>query len=144
MNWTRLNSNEEGDWINQRNDVFDSYFLIASKDKKEASIFNINSNGVVTSRDAWVYGFSKWELEGNMKSTINFYNSQLRNLKLKKKSNSKIEVEDFIDTDETKISWSRALKQALNSDKERLLDKAGGINKKFQALKLSPNFPLAN
>jgi len=119
MVWTKLNSNDEGDWINQRNDVFDTFFAIASKDKKCDAIFNINTNGVVTSRDAWVYSFSRISLEKNIKSTIDFYNDQLKIFQDEKKSNSKLEVENFIDTNPIKISWSRALKQALNSGKVR-------------------------
>ncbi|MBK9413058.1 MAG: DEAD/DEAH box helicase [Bacteroidetes bacterium] len=119
IEWKTLNANVDGDWINQRSGEFDNLFLIASKDKNEDSIFNINSNGVVTSRDAWVYNFSKKNLKLNIGRTIDFYNLQLVGLQKEKRKNASVKVEDFIDPDENKISWSRSLKQALDKGKER-------------------------
>ncbi|GAA7318943.1 DEAD/DEAH box helicase family protein [Helicobacter pylori] len=52
--------NNKGDWINQRNDAFDKLIPL-KRDKKlqNPSVFDINSNGVATGRDPWVYNFSK-------------------------------------------------------------------------------------
>ncbi|GAA7313193.1 hypothetical protein HpM067_00500 [Helicobacter pylori] len=55
-----ITPNEKGDWINQRNDGFEK--LIPLKRDKKLKIFNtifdLNSNGVATNRDPWVYNFS--------------------------------------------------------------------------------------
>jgi predicted helicase len=117
--WKQLIPNKEGDWISQRNNLFETFIPIASKDKKENCFFNINTNGVVTSRDAWVCNFSKEELSSKMKSTIDFYNSHLLDFQTEKIKNIDINLEEYIDTDAKKISWSRALKQAFNSGKKR-------------------------
>lgn len=114
-----LQPNEYGDWISHRNDKFDEFIPFASKSKKDNAVFDINSNGVVTNRDAWVYNFSSLSLEQGMKKTIKFYNEQLKIFSERKAINKKVEVEDIIDTNASKISWSRALKQALNSGKNR-------------------------
>ncbi|GAA7025098.1 DEAD/DEAH box helicase [Helicobacter pylori] len=52
--------NNKGDWINQRGDDFDKLIPL-KRDKKlqNPSVFDINSNGVATGRDPWVYNFSK-------------------------------------------------------------------------------------
>ena len=57
-----------------------------------------------------------------MQSTIEFYNDQLKAFRNAKTKNTELKVEDFIDTDPSKISWSRALKQGLNSGKSRIKD----------------------
>ncbi|GAA8817039.1 hypothetical protein HpRN124_03320 [Helicobacter pylori] len=52
--------NAKGDWINQRGDEFEKLIPL-KRDKKLKifdTIFDINSGGVVSGRDPWVYNFS--------------------------------------------------------------------------------------
>jgi len=119
LKWKQLKPNEHGDWLNQRNDLFETFIEIGSKKKIKEQFFTTNSNGVVTSRDAWVYNYSKAALKQNMENTVAFYNQQLRDFSEESSKNSKLKVEQFIDTDPKNISWSRALKQALNGLKSR-------------------------
>ncbi|MBQ8848019.1 MAG: DEAD/DEAH box helicase [Candidatus Gastranaerophilales bacterium] len=112
---TMLKPNEHNDWLNQRSDLFGTYPTIGDKDATNKNkFFSIYSGGVVTSRDAWCYNSSKEQLIINMQNTINFYNSQ----RIDYLNNREIEVEEFINTDSTKISWSRALKNSLKLNKE--------------------------
>ena len=125
MNWKTLKPNEHGDWLNQRNDVFDTFIPMAPDkkfDMKSQSFFTTYAIGVATNRDAWVYNFSKNELEQNMKRTIEFYNEQQTEFLKAKEKNSKLKVDTFIDTDPTKVSWTVNLKK----DIER------GLQHKFQ------------
>lgn len=111
MIWRQLLPNEQGDWISQRNDVFDTFISLepAKKfDMKTQTFFNTNVIGVNTARDAWVYNFSKKQVVENMKKTIDFYNEQQMKFKINK---SKTLIEDFIDSDSTKISWSVNIKK---------------------------------
>lgn len=57
--FSEITPNNKGDWINQRNDGFEKLIPL-KRDKKlqNPSIFDINSNGVATNRDPWVYNFS--------------------------------------------------------------------------------------
>lgn len=51
--------NNKGDWINQREDAFEKLIpLKRDKKRQNPSVFDINSNGVATGRDPWVYNFS--------------------------------------------------------------------------------------
>ncbi|MDR1492973.1 MAG: DEAD/DEAH box helicase family protein [Planctomycetaceae bacterium] len=112
MELQTLAPNEHGDWINQRNDVFSTFISLEPKDKfdvKSNSFFVVYSNGVGTSRDAWVWNFSKEKILNNMKFTIDFYNSQVKDFKGIIKQNTEIKVEDFVDTDTKKIAWSSSL-----------------------------------
>lgn len=120
MQWKPLKPNDHGDWLNLRSDVFESFIVLGSKDKKEKrTFFQINSNGVVTARDSWVYNFSKEKVNINMKNMINFYNQQVDGFIFELERNPKIEVAGFSDRDPSKISWSRALQNSLKGKYKR-------------------------
>ena len=119
MDWQILKPNKEGDWINQRNDKFKEYIPLIDKDNKnnKETFFTMTSNGVVTSRDSWVYSYSKVNLEKNMKETIDFYNKEIEKiLEIRNKDKNKA-IEDIIDINPRNISWSRDLKKKANSYK---------------------------
>jgi predicted helicase len=110
--WKRLLPNEHGDWISQRNDIYDTFIPIESENKfdvKTQAIFTINSRGNETARDAWVYNSSLEKLKTNTQKSTAFYNKQIKDFKKTKESQSQLKVKDFIDTDPTKISWSSSL-----------------------------------
>jgi len=112
MPWQILQPNEHGDWLNQRNDLFETYIPINSDKKfdlKTKSYFVLNSRGNETGRDAWVYNSSKRELEANMQRSVAFFNNQVVEYIEAKKENLYLKAEDFIDTDAQKISWSSSL-----------------------------------
>lgn len=109
-----LKPNEYGDWINKRNDDFLNYIPLAPDKKfdiKTQSIFNLNVIGIATNRDAWVYNFSNAKVTENMQRMIAFYNEQTIAYSQAITYNPKIAVEDFIDTNPQKISWTRALRK---------------------------------
>jgi len=106
-----LHPNEHGDWINLRNDNFSSYISIAPPkryDSNAQSFFETNAVGVATSRDAWVYNYSREALLKNVQRMISTYNHQ--RIKL---HNGEI---DDLTKDETMISWSRALTRNANNN----------------------------
>lgn len=104
-----LTPNEHGDWIAMRNESFDTFILMAPEKKfdlKTQTIFNTYSNGMVTSRDAWVYNFSKRKLYENVSNMIDYYNTE---------RNRTNEI-DKINNDLLKISWSVNLKNDLKNN----------------------------
>jgi predicted helicase len=107
-----LQPNEHGDWLNMRNDVFESFIPLEPEkkfDKNSFSFFTLNSLGVFTNRDAWSYNFSREKGQVNISKLIAFYNKQVKDYKKAKSENIKIEAKDFIDKDPTKISWTSSL-----------------------------------
>ncbi|MCR5834638.1 MAG: DEAD/DEAH box helicase family protein [Selenomonadaceae bacterium] len=77
-NFKPLTPNDKGDWINQRGDKFDNYLPLAPAKKFDArsqSFFVTYSNGVKTNRDVWCYNFSRDNLEKNINTTIDYYNT---------------------------------------------------------------------
>ncbi|MFK4389872.1 putative helicase [Peribacillus frigoritolerans] len=118
IKWNKITPNNNYDWINQRDPAFDGFKPIGIKDENSnGAIFNIYSNGIDTSRDVWTYNFSKKDLTSNMQRMITFYNRQVEDYRIACSGKTKEHfpgVEDFIDNDPKKISWSRGLKADLS------------------------------
>ena len=138
--WTILQPNEHGDWINHRNEMF-KLFIPIEPEKKfvkgQKSFFETYAIGVATNRDAWVYNSSQQTLEGNMRSMIDFYNKQREAYSNAIKENVNLSVEEFIDTDETKISWTRSLRNNLRRNFQIQYNKEKlnvGLYRPFQKL----------
>ncbi|WP_283687378.1 type ISP restriction/modification enzyme [Dysgonomonas sp. Marseille-Q5470] len=113
MQWGIIHPNEHGDWISLRNDIFKTFLPIESLkkfDTKTKSFYTTYSLGIATARDAWVYNFSKEEVENNMKNCINFYNEIREEYTISKDEKS-------IEYDSKKISWNDSLKDACKKNK---------------------------
>ncbi|GAA9638250.1 helicase [Helicobacter pylori] len=124
--------NNKGDWINQREDEFEK--LIALKrDKKlnNDSVFDINSMGVTTGRDPWVYNFSPDALRCSVQKCIDTYNADLKRFNARfreafKQRTKGVKKADLykhlndreITTDKTKIAWVQNLKTQLIKGKK--------------------------
>lgn len=116
MKWRRLYPNEHGDWINKRNDMFNTFIPLAPEKKYDLatqSFFCVNAVAVNTSRDAWVYGYSLQETERNMGRMIAFFNDQREAFIAASKNNQSLDVTRFIDANPALISWSVKLKREL-------------------------------
>lgn len=113
MQWKEITPNNEGDWISYRNEIFSSFLPLdtdkRTKGKEIKSFFSIFSNGVVTNRDSWVYNYSKERVRNNMIAMTDVYNEQREAYHIALQENPKLEIEDFILKDETKIKWVQNL-----------------------------------
>jgi predicted helicase len=119
MPWQILQPNEHGDWLNQRNDLFETFIPIGDKDdKKGATVFNqFYSRGLASARDAWCYNSSKSGLVKNIQIIIDFYNQQRLAFFEKRRTEPSLQVEDFIEFDSTRVTWNRGLKNDLERNK---------------------------
>lgn len=119
MKWVILHPNADGDWINPRNPVFDTFIPLGDKkgDEADTSFFvPYYSNGLKTNRDSWCYNSSKEKLIQNIKSSIDFYNSQVDGFRIAKAKKQNIVAKDFIKYDSTKFNWARQqIKDVENS-----------------------------
>ncbi len=77
--WQVITPNEHGDWINQRSKDFSSLRpLVAPPEYTSINpVFLLNSLGVVTRRDHWVWNSSRKNLKDNVSRTVKFYNKQV-------------------------------------------------------------------
>ncbi|WQW74315.1 DEAD/DEAH box helicase [Helicobacter pylori] len=130
-----ITPNDKGDWINQRNDGFEKLIPL-KRDKNQKifdTIFDLNSNGVVSGRDPWVYNFSPKILTQSVQNCIDTYNADLKRFNevfreafkqrtakdkgVKPADRYKHLNDQEITTDKTKIAWTDGLKNHLIKNK---------------------------
>lgn len=102
VEWKTLKPNEKNDWINVRDGVFDNQIILFGDNGN--SFFTINSVGIVSARDSWVYNFDKAKICNNIRLLNESYTDAIKN-------------HHYIE-DESKISWSVNLKKYAESNKE--------------------------
>ncbi|GAA8806535.1 DEAD/DEAH box helicase family protein [Helicobacter pylori] len=127
-----ITPNNKGDWINQREDGFEKLIPL-KRDKKlqNNSIFDINSGGVASGRDPWVYNFSPDALMQNVQKCMDTYNADLKRFNAHfreafKQRTKGVKSADLykqlndkeITTDKTKIAWVQNLKMQLIKGKK--------------------------
>ncbi|GAA8932832.1 DEAD/DEAH box helicase family protein [Helicobacter pylori] len=127
-----ITPNDKGDWINQRNDGFEKLISL-KRDKKlqNPSVFDINSRGVATNRDPWMYNFSPNILTQSVQKCIDTYNADLKRFNAVfreafKQRTKGVKSGDLyrhlndkeITTDKTKIAWVQNLKNQLIKGKK--------------------------
>jgi predicted helicase len=118
--WKKIVPNANHDWINQRDPAFEKFIPTGDKEgiEKRPPLWTLYSLGVVTNRDAWTYNFSKEKVAEDMRRMIGFYNDQVSAYhKHQKKIGRMVSVENFIDNDPKKISWTVNLKNDLAKGK---------------------------
>ncbi|WP_294627555.1 type ISP restriction/modification enzyme, partial [uncultured Rothia sp.] len=124
--WEVLVPNEAADWINQRDEKYDTYQPIGDRDTKgkpnTPGIFQLYSNGLKTNRDAWVYNFSTRTVEENVRRMIEFYNSEVDRYRQAASPAKKIKVDDFITRDSTQFSWDAINKTDIVRGKKGTFD----------------------
>ena len=113
--WQSIVPDEHGDWLKQRDDSFSDFILLGAKTgKNRETLFENYSRGLETGRDAWVFNSSDTLLKSNVASMVDFYNKEVERFilstpEMDSKSRA-LAVTDFINTDATKISWTRGLR----------------------------------
>ncbi len=94
---------------------FDTFTPIGTKQAKAVKgaavdvIFKTYSFGVNTARDAWAYNFNRDRLAENVQRMIDTYNTEID--RWKRREDKQANLDDFVISDNTKISWSEALKR---------------------------------
>lgn len=126
--WETIKPNSAGDWVNQRNPEFQAFAPLGDKDGKEPeAMFSTYSLGVVTGRDAWAYNFSHSHVATSMSHLAAFYNRQVDDFQsligTTPEKATKEAVDDFIDLDPHKISWTRGLKNGVRLGKHVEFDR---------------------
>lgn len=97
-NFKRIKPDERGDWIGQTDPAFHSMIPLYGKEGNR--IFLVNSRGIDSSCDAWVFDFDRAELEARVWRMMEFFNQQPKD-----KSEFK--------HDETLFGWTRKTKKML-------------------------------
>ena len=122
VDWQMLEPDARHTWLTEGlNPEFLTFMPMGSKAAKrkkkepEGVIFHTYSTGVKTNRDAWMCNFNRQRLAANVQEMIEVYNSHVLKWRgLVDKSN--VNVDSFVDNDETQMKWSRDLKAKLNRE----------------------------
>ena len=102
IDWTIIEPDKHGDWLNQRDDSFYDFMPLGiEKYKAPSGLFKTWSLGAATNRDAWMIGFSEKDVVSRMNGMIDFYNSVAEIAA----------ANDDLPFDKTKISWTDKLQQ---------------------------------
>ena len=115
--WQVITPNEYGDWIGQRSDAFKTLRPLAQTGGTDTPVFNQQTLGLATNRDAWCYGSSRKQLEQNIKDSVSFYNEQVAQFRQTNSVGSlKARTEkakSFVGNTPRQFHWSRENSQDL-------------------------------
>ncbi|HBD7428750.1 TPA: DEAD/DEAH box helicase [Legionella pneumophila] len=135
IEWKKITPNQNGDWINQRDQIFEQFVMLGNKsDMGAQSVFNTYSQGILSARDFWVYNSNKNTVESNIRRMIDNYNSnRLKYFNIiSDNSQKQIDIEAVIDPDSKQISWSRALKNDAKKNKEFFFESASIVQSMYR------------
>ncbi|MBX7246193.1 MAG: DEAD/DEAH box helicase family protein [Candidatus Sumerlaeaceae bacterium] len=136
MEWQRLTPNAAGDWANQRDPAFDKFIPLGDKEADGAqAVFGMYSLGVTTNRDAWAYNMGRGTLATNMRRMIDAFNAdRARYAKAceGKQKDQWPEVEEVIDTDPKRISWTHNLKEDVRRGKVYAFEEASIVSSMYR------------
>ena len=120
--WQPIQPDTRHTWLTEGlHAEFETFIPIGTQEAKAVKgeavdvIFKTYSCGVSTNRDAWARNFNRDMLTENMRGMIDSYNEQV--FKWQHRENREANVDDFVNYDDTKISWSESLKRNLQRGK---------------------------
>ncbi len=112
VSWHAITPDRDGNWLTDGSQAgFASLIPLCPDDGAEGSVFQVFSNGLKTNRDVWAYNFDRDVLATAVSRSIQFYNSELD--RWERVADEKLNVDDFVQYDDTRVSWSRDLKADL-------------------------------
>jgi predicted helicase len=113
ITWRDLQPDASAIWLTEGiQKDYGELLALGAEGPTQRSLFNTFSNGLKTNRDVWTYNFDRARLIANARNTIEFYNLEVDRWK---RSGKKVDsVDDFVRYDESRVSWSRDLKQDLS------------------------------
>lgn len=124
ITWTSVNPDKNNDWINQRDENYESFLPMYDNKDMDNSIYLNQLTGLYSGRDAWVSGFSKNRTLRNAKNLVENYSYELE--RLSKIVDTKERISQ-VNKDEKFISWTTGLTssfakgKSLNIDEDRVL-----------------------
>ena len=118
IEWQQITPDKRHAWLTEGlHAEFDTFIPMGTKQAKAQKgaavdvIFKTYSCHLKTSRDAWVYNFTRDVLVENMNRMIENYNADVA--RWMHRPNKEAHVVDFVESDLTQIKWDRELRQHL-------------------------------
>ena len=119
--WIQIEPDRHYDWIEQRNESFQTFYPVGSKSTKEKnsrdSIFKLYSLGLATFRDAYLYSYSSVECEQNAYLAVEDYLSALDDFM------DGVPIEHTTRENSKNLRWDVTLKENVKRKKEIIYDR---------------------
>jgi len=107
--WIKVVPDAYYDWFRQRDTSFDDFMSMGNRQgENNSSIFGLNSLGVITGRDDWVFNYSRNGMIGKLSEMLEFYNEEVERYKnhcSRLSTTEKPDVKTFVKKETKKISW---------------------------------------
>ena len=117
--WREITPDKHHDWIGQRDEAFEKLYPIGSKEAKagktDNSIFKLFSNGYKTSRDAYIYNFSREACARNARAMVDDYWGALQELSAGNQGS--LELDEIVERHSSNVRWDQALEDNLKRKK---------------------------
>ena len=116
--WQTITPDKHHDWIEQRSDAFVQFYPMGSQDskagKEDDAIFGLYSLGLVTSRDAYIYNYSRNACAENADQMTQDYLKALQEME----ANPKCSTDEVTSRHAKNIRWEDNLKDNLERQKK--------------------------
>ena len=114
--WKPIIPDKHHDWIGQRNEMFDQFYLLGSEgkrnDKQDDAIFRLYSPGMATNRDVYIYNFSREACIKNAQLMTQDYLNALSELA----ATPELSIDKIASQHSLNIKWNDELKKKLSQD----------------------------
>ena len=111
--WREITPNRHHDWIGQRSEAFQKFYPLGSKDAKagkgDETIFTLYSRGLATSRDTYIYNFSREACAANARAMVGDYLGAMQILD----KHPTYSIDDAVSRHSSNVRWDRELKNNL-------------------------------
>ena len=116
--WQEITPDRHHDWIGQRDEAFQKLYPMGSKAAKAGevgsdAIFKLFSNGYKTSRDAYIYNFSRDACAENARAMVGDYQGAMEI----REKHPDYTVDDVVNLYSSNVRWDRELKNNLRRRK---------------------------
>lgn len=106
IEWTELTPDDNNDWLNQRDKNYQKYIPLANE-LTRTGVFPKNAMGIITARDAWVYGFNRADTAHKTSLLIDHYNAERERIK---------KTGADLNRDPQYIKWTRKLERLAHNN----------------------------
>ena len=118
-NWSQITPDQHHDWISQRDEAFQALYPIASKSAKagrtDEAIFGLYSRGLATSRDVYIYNYSREVCATNALAMIENYQDALD--EVRQTEINSLDLDEIVSRYSSRVRWDRELKNNLRRRK---------------------------
>ena len=115
--WQAITPDRHHDWVGQRDEAFQKYYPVGSKEAKagkaDKAIFKLYSRGLATSRDAYIYNFSRDACTTNAYAMVGDYQGAM----LVREEHADYTIDQATGRYSSNLRWDRELKNNLRRSK---------------------------